>query len=228
MLWSVSAKIRFKLFVIITLFLVFNETSLLHASVTLSKTNITCCDYFDTVLTVKDPYGKEAENVAVKVYIVTNDGVKKDLSKYPYYTDKKGQVKILYKPMPGEALRIEIDEPWLSYSAIIPVKVPDKTKENLIFLVLGSVFALIFMFFLIKQLKLRYHINLLLTNIKKKMELMKKKKQEQQLGLGKSTEKGKITPTIAQPQNKAATAWVYTTKSVTKKPVAQAKPFGKK
>ncbi|MEM3373033.1 MAG: hypothetical protein QXF76_02350 [Candidatus Anstonellales archaeon] len=196
------------------------------ASVTLSKANITCCDYFETIITVKDPYGREAENVAIKVYVLTAEGVKKDLSKYPFFTDKSGKVKILYKPLPGEALKIEIDEPWLSYSATLPVKVPDKTRENLAILVVGSVLGLIILFFLIKTLKIRYHINLLLTSIKKKMDLMKKKKQEQQFGLG-TTDKQKAQQ--KQLPNKASTSWVYTTKSVTKKASLQTqKPFGKR
>lgn len=225
---------RINLFLTILAVFVYLNSQINFASVTLSKTNITCCDYFDTIITVKDPYGREAENVAIKVYVLTAEGVKKDLSKYPFYTDKNGKVKILYKPLPGEALKIEIDEPWLSYSATLPVKVPDKTRENLAILVVGSVLGIIFLFFLIKTLKIRYHINLLLTSIKKKMDLMRKKKQEQQFGLGsvdKQKSQGIASQQMQQKQlpNKASTSWVYTTKSVTKKATLQTqKPFGKR
>lgn len=192
-------------------------SQLSFAGVSITNDTIICCAPWDATIRVTDPAGMPLARIAIHLSVVDKDGLNRVTP--TLQTDRDGKARIHYKPSPGEALNIVIEESWMKYNLLIPVKNQESFAVYPVLAVVGSIVGLGLIFFLIKKARSSSFFSSL-----KRLPKPAHLKNKQQPGLGSKQ------VTLGQNAGKGKQSkWVFATKStVTKKQIGGVSPFARK
>jgi len=201
-----------------------------YSAVTISNDTIICCAPWDATIIVTDSFGKPMPLIQIHLRVIDTEGNERVVP--TLQTDREGKAKIYYKPTPGEALNIIIDEPWMKYNLLIPVKTPETFPIYPVMIVVGSTVGIVLVAVIVKKLiTSKFYINL--KSMQQKF-MIKAKKSQPELGpkVKKQHEESKQQMFGFGHHEKSTghSKWVFATKSTNagKKPTFGSSLFTKK